>query len=368
MKKAVFILRVLIFSFLSSTTLVFAQTAYITNNGDNSVSVIDTDTNTLITTITQAEGLFNSPSRLAITPNGSTLYVKNSNDDSVSVINTSTNKLIKVIDYAPSTLQNLSVSPDGLEVYIAIAGTHQISVVSTVSNTEIDTIPLGVAPGSVAFARNAPKAYIGLINDGMDIYNTVTRSLITNLNPPNFFADPGNLVVSLDDTRVYAGNLRAYNSANIGSISVVNATSNTELTSFSSIPENLSQPVGMALTPSGKSIYVTNIGDDTVFIIDTTTNQITHTISQSEGQFDLPFGIAITADGTKVYVANRGSSTISIINLENNTLLNTISQAEGLFNDPQFIVFVPENQPVEIFLQDYLKHSRLKFSPGLQFN
>lgn len=56
--------------------------AYVTNTGDNTVSVVDTATNTTIDTISVGE----FPVFVALTPNGRRAYVTNLNSNTVSVM------------------------------------------------------------------------------------------------------------------------------------------------------------------------------------------------------------------------------------------------------------------------------------------
>jgi YVTN family beta-propeller protein len=63
--------------------------AYVTNAGANSVSVINTSTDTVLTTVTVGS----NPVDTAITGNGAKAYVTNAGSNSVSVINTSLNNV-----------------------------------------------------------------------------------------------------------------------------------------------------------------------------------------------------------------------------------------------------------------------------------
>ena len=92
-------LSIMLFVLLSmgvglGTVTVQAQTrAYVTNGGDNTVSVIDTATNTVVATI--PVGQF--PFGVAITPDGTRAYVPNAGDNTVSVINTATNTVVATV-------------------------------------------------------------------------------------------------------------------------------------------------------------------------------------------------------------------------------------------------------------------------------
>jgi YVTN family beta-propeller protein len=62
----------------------------VTNRGDNTVSVIDTASNTVVATVTVVSG----PVGVAITPDGKNAYVANSSDNTVSVIATASNMVV----------------------------------------------------------------------------------------------------------------------------------------------------------------------------------------------------------------------------------------------------------------------------------
>ena len=62
-----------------------------------------------------------------------------------------------------------------------------------------------------------------------------------------------------------------------------------------------SSPIGVAVTPDGTKVYVTNYDSNTVSVIDTATNNVTATVPVGTS----PRGVAVSPDGTKVYVANR---------------------------------------------------------------
>jgi YVTN family beta-propeller protein len=78
---------------LLAPALARAQNAYITNQSSNTVSVIDTVTNTVSATI--PVGL--TPFGVAVSPDGSKVYVANISSNTVSVIATATNTVSATI-------------------------------------------------------------------------------------------------------------------------------------------------------------------------------------------------------------------------------------------------------------------------------
>src|SRR5262245_12158139 len=121
-----------------------AQNAYITNSGDNTVSVIDTTSNTVAATIPVGSGA----GGVAVTPDGSTVYVANQGDNTVSVIDTTSNTVAATIPVGNEPF-GVAVTPDGSTVYVANFIDNTVSVIATASNTVTAMIPGFSAP--VAF-------------------------------------------------------------------------------------------------------------------------------------------------------------------------------------------------------------------------
>jgi YVTN family beta-propeller protein len=62
-------------------------------------------------------------------------------------------------------------------------------------------------------------------------------------------------------------------------------------------------PVGAALSPDGKRLYVTNIGLDAITVVDTVTQQVTARVKAPPHTYTAPMGVAVSPDGTRLYVA-----------------------------------------------------------------
>src|SRR6185369_16200876 len=170
----------LILSGLSGTmATAHAQTrAYVTNNSDHTVSVIDTATNTVITNI-PIEGF---PLEVAITPDGTRAYVTNSgvfDTGSVSVIDTATNTVI-------ATILNVSFpfvvafTPSGARAYVT-GFDNNVFVVDTVTNTVIATIPV-IFPRGVAVTPDGTRVYIAHdVLNIVSVIDTATNTVITTI-------------------------------------------------------------------------------------------------------------------------------------------------------------------------------------------
>jgi YVTN family beta-propeller protein len=84
---------------------------------------------------------------------------------------------------------------------------------------------------------------------------------------------------------------------------------------------NFFNPIGVAATPDTSTIYVTNLGSNTVSVIDAALNTVINTIPVGSS----PIGVAVTPDGGAVFVVERGSNTVSVISTATNTITSTIA-------------------------------------------
>lgn len=130
----------------------------------------------------------------------------------------------------------------------------------------------------------------------------------------------------------YVANINANN------VSVINLATNATV---ATIPVGI-QPTGVAVSPDGKRVYVTNqsligpVNPSTVSVIDVASNTVITNITVGYR----PFGIAISADGSRLYVTNQSpSNSVSIINTANNTVIQTIPT---IGENPQSVAVSPD--------------------------
>ena len=144
--KKWFLLMNLAFLFILNEGAASCGYAYVTNaGGSNTVSVIQTSTNTVVATVTVGT----NPENVAVTPDGSYAYVTNFGNMNVSVIRTSDNTVVATVavDMGPD---GVAVTPDGGHVYVTNNGSNNVSVIRTSDNTVVATVTVGTAPGGVA--------------------------------------------------------------------------------------------------------------------------------------------------------------------------------------------------------------------------
>ena len=101
----------------------FAQASgllvYISNTGSDEVWVVDMDSEAVVAVVSVG----NDPRGIDIAPDNSRVYVANRFGNSVSVIDTATNSVVKTIDLDAVTATepyDVVVSPDGSQLYVAM--------------------------------------------------------------------------------------------------------------------------------------------------------------------------------------------------------------------------------------------------------
>ncbi len=288
---------------------------YVPNANANTVSVVNTVDNSLVTTI--SVGKF--PFGVSVSPDGSRVYITNQNDNTVSVINTVNNTVVATVPVERQP-QGIVVSPDGSRVYVANLLSGFISVIDALNNIVVSTIPtqfpargVSISPdGSRVYATNEAGGAVSVINTDD---NTVISSITVGTSPIG-------ITVSPNGNRVYVAN-RSSNT-----VSVISTVDNTVVTT---VPVG-SLPFGVSVSPDGSKVYVANESGRTISVINTIDNTLSATISVG-----IPYGVSVSADGKRVYSANGGTNTISVINSGTNTIDNTITGFNSPFSFGNFV-------------------------------
>ncbi len=314
--------------------------AYVANNnnygidGEDSVTVLDLEDNTVKTTIYHES--FNEPYTITINPAGNRAYVTNSNSTTVTVISTNSNQVVAIIDGfdGPS---GMAITPDGLFGYVNNYGGPEglgsgngttVRVVDLTTNSIIgNPITVGLAPAALAISPNGKFVYTINYVDGnpgtgtMSVISTSTNTVTATVNG---FSGPFGIAITPNGKHAYVTNFGSNNFAPFGD--TVSIVSLCGLNIVKTIEVGI-QPAGVAIAPNGHHAYITNYntlyagenftdltaGQGSVNIIDVHDKKLvppTIAVDQS------PANIAISPDGKYAYVTNYTSNTVNVIKLK----------------------------------------------------
>ena len=154
-----------------------APFAYVGNSYSDSVSVIDTATNTVVDTVVGVD----YPAGIAIAPDGAYAYIVGSDSNSVSVIDTATNAIVQTV-VVGSLPDGIAITPDGAYVYTANWLSQDVSVIDTATNSVVQTVAVGNGPYKIAITPHKPIFSQGPRNDSE---SSTTRSNL-NVGPGTF--------------------------------------------------------------------------------------------------------------------------------------------------------------------------------------
>lgn len=229
------------------------------------VHKLDTATNTVTDTVDTGGG----PSiSIAVHPSLPRLYVANhGGSNTVSIIDTDTMTLLTTIGtYLWPTM--VAVHPSGDRVYV-VTQWGWVHVIDPTTDTIVRTIQVdgeGLAFG-VAFSPGGDRAYFGHGCDGslcpygvgeVDVLDTATETIIERITVGE---EPRGIVVNPAGTHVYVAN---HGGTNGGTVSVISTAANAVVDTITVGP----QPWSVSVTPDGGKLYVVNNGDSTVSVIE----------------------------------------------------------------------------------------------------
>ncbi len=235
-------------------------------------------------------------------------YIANYGSNTVSVINTTTNSVVATIPVGDGP-ESVSVNSDGSRVYVGNGVSNSISVIDA-SNTVDATIPVGGYPYGVFVSNDKSKVYVTLAGLGLIRVIDVSLYYYYVSATINVGTETDGITGGLDGSIIYVTNPSS------NSVSVINTSSNTVV---ATIPVGNS-PKGLCVSVDGSKLFVSNYNSNTVSVIDIVSNTVSETIPVG----DHPRGICTSPDGSKVYVGNQFSGDISIINVVSNSVEATI--------------------------------------------
>ena len=137
-----------------------AATAYVTNEGGNTVTPIKVASNTPGPEIPVGS----IPEAVAITPDGKTAYVANEGGNTVTPIEVASNTPGTEIAVGSNPLA-VAITSDGKTAYVANWGSGTVTPIEVATNKPGPGIPVGSNPAAVAITASVPTATCTNINN-----------------------------------------------------------------------------------------------------------------------------------------------------------------------------------------------------------
>ena len=313
---------------IAAASPAMAHTLYISNEKDNTLSVIDTATDEVIKTIPVGK----RPRGIVLSKDFSKLYICASDSNTVQVLDIKSGALL------PNTLpsgddpEQFDLAPNNKHLYIANENDAAVTVVDTDSRTVVKQFDTGVEPEGIAVSPDGHWA----------IATSETTSMVHW-----FDADK---LEALDDTlvdqrprygRFTKDSKTLWVSSEVGgTITIMDVASRkiSKVITFD-IPGVLHdevQPVGIRLTSDGKYAFVALGPSNHVAVVDANTYEVLKYILVGRRVWHM----ALTPEEDKLYTTNGVSGDVTVIDVK--TLEPTKSIKVG--NYPWGAAIVPSGK------------------------
>ncbi len=222
------------------------------------------------------------PAHVVTDREGLRAFVTNAGDDSISVVDLASRSVRTI--RAAAYPHGLRLSPDGRLLLVANVKDGSVSLFDTDTLVETARIPVGASPVQVAFLPDGAQAYVSLRDeDAMAVIDIARRKVSGRIpvgdGPIQSYSTPdgGRLFVANQGSEQAPGN----------QVSVIDVAKGAVVATV-----KVGQGAhGVVVSADGSRAFITNVDDGTVSEIRTGTNQVlaTHTVGRG------PNGITYTA-------------------------------------------------------------------------
>jgi|ERR1700722_20117568 YVTN family beta-propeller protein len=296
-----------------------SSTVYVANLYPNTVTVIDAKNG--YRSKATIKGLF-GPSIVATNRDGTVLYVATAGTPgAVAVIDAARTSYPVLANITVGTYpEGMALSPNGKQLYVTNYGFQSfpgtVSVISTETNQVTATIVTHGNPFLVFFISNGEQAdVLNAAGTGfLQFVNSVTGAVSSSVGAGGVVNSPAGMVADQSGGTVYMADYENSVVVAKGNDGTVQKTILTASSPYSAV--TLGQP---ALTPNGKYLYVprqydgaTSTPVDDVVMIETGTG---HIASQSISVGGDPLWAQAAPDGKTLYVGNIGNNTVTVVDI-----------------------------------------------------
>jgi len=263
-----------------------------------------------------------TPTAVAISPDGRKIYLADRVNRRMLVVRGA--GLATLID--SGTLfgvqpRSLAPSPDGKRLYVAAPGTG-VLVMDAANLTLKQTINVALDdegrdnPQGIAISPDGDLVIVssGTAGGAISTLRTSDGAVVSSFTPGSGLAPLG---VAFDPIGSGAYVVAASAAGGNGALITFNPVSGAEI---SRLAVGV-LPTGVAVTPDGASVFVSNAGSATVMAYSTSNQVIAGTTPVGLA----PTGIAVSPNGTTVYVANRGANSLSLLSAATGAVQSTMS-------------------------------------------
>jgi len=313
---------------LGAPALLAAPKVYVGNFQDNTVSVLDLATDSVVATIPVTKG----PHGIAATRDGRWVLVSGDGSSQVSVIDAATDKVVRTVEVGKSP-HGITVTPDGKLALVAVNGQSQIAYVDLATLTVVARVAVP-APHTVGLSPDGKTAYVSAQEPGhlgLAVLDVAARKVVRTIPLDK---------VPRDVEFGFGGKAVYYTLAGVNAVQVLNPQ--TEQVS-ATIPTGISPHV--VIQPPQVKFGLTVVqGVKELLLFDPQTDQAVRSFPVD----NQPHWVTVTPDGGTAVVTNEGSNDVTVI-----TLATGQTRSVAVGKGPRKVAVLPQGQEKRVSISGF---------------
>lgn len=311
---------------------------YAAEQFSNTVSVIDPADNKLVGLIRLGDpspGNFSPLYKgqllvhgMGYSPDHRTIAVVSIGSNSVSFIDTQTNT-VKHVTYVGRAPHEAFFTPDGKEVWVTVRGENYVDVLDGKTYEEKTRIVVPAGPGMQIFSPNGKYGYVcSSFNPETEVISVADHKIVGTVKQASPFCP--DLAATPDGKQVW------YTLKDTGRVQVFDARPPfAVIKTFDTGP--ITNHVNIVHNAQGTFAYVTVGGLNVVKVFRTDTLEQVATIPVG----NLPHGLWPSGDGSRIYVGLENADEMAAIDTLTNKVIATVPIGQA----PQAVTYVPNAVP-----------------------
>ncbi len=280
-----------------------ATKIYVTNSQGDDITVIDLATRKVTGDIKVGEAVHG----VCAPADGRRLFTTVESEKDFKIIDTATNEVTTTIPLTGTPNQCAS-TPDGQYVDVPIRDGNSVDVVDTEEKKVVKVLPVQVPHNGYDADDNRRIFVSSMGDDEIDMIDLQKMDYEAKIPVGGI---PRPYVVTADEKTIYSA-ITDFHGFVIASIPERKVTARVELPPAppaACVLEPHTPTHGLALTPDGRELWVTSLGDSGVYVYNVATGKISSEIRTGK----CPNWITVSPDGLYVAVSNSDSDDCSII-------------------------------------------------------
>jgi YVTN family beta-propeller protein len=265
---------------------------------------------------------------MGFSPDHKTLAIVSIGSNSVTFIDTATNT-VKHTTYVGRSPHEAFFTPDGKEVWVTVRGENYVSVLDANTFEEKTRIKTPNGPGMQIFSPNGKYGYVcSSFNPETDVITVADHQIVARVKQESPFCP--NIAATADGKQVW------FTLKDVGRTQVFNAQPPFNLIKTLETGP-ITNHVNFAVNKNGSFAYVTIGGLNQVKVFRTDNFEQVATIPVG----NLPHGVWPSGDGTRIYVGLENADALAAIDTTTNKVIANIPIGQA----PQAIAYVPNAVP-----------------------